>query len=95
MVLIVGAAIGPFLCCSIVGRRSSRSTSFVLRWSSAMPVGRALHVELSSAPTRDGRYRRNGSVCSPRFSGSACLGSWLRCAPGHVPGPDQALCSGP
>jgi hypothetical protein len=53
MVLVVRMAIAPFLRCLIVRRRSSRSTSFVLRWSSAMPVGRALHVELSSAPTAD------------------------------------------
>jgi hypothetical protein len=51
--IVVGMAIAPFLGCLIVGRRSSRSTSFVLRRSSAMSVGRALHVELSSAPTGD------------------------------------------
>jgi hypothetical protein len=46
----------------MMGRRSSRSMSFVLRRSSAMSVGRALHVELSSAPTGDGSYRRIGRV---------------------------------
>jgi hypothetical protein len=51
--IVVGMAAGPFLRCLIVGRRSSRSMSFVLRRSSAMSVGRALHVELSSAPTGD------------------------------------------
>jgi hypothetical protein len=50
-VLVVGMAAGPFLRCLMMGRRSSRSMSFVLRRSSAMSVGRALHVELSSAPT--------------------------------------------
>jgi hypothetical protein len=49
--IVVGMAAGPFLRCTMMGRRSSRPMSFVLRRSSAMSVGRALHVELSSAPT--------------------------------------------
>ena len=60
--IVVGMAIAPFLRCLIVGRRSSRSMSFVLRRSSAMSVGRALHLELSSAPTGIGSYRRIGRV---------------------------------
>src|SRR5215218_3270927 len=60
--IVVGMAIAPFLRCLIVGRRSSRSRSFVLRRSSAMSVGRALHLELSSAPTGIGSYRRIGRV---------------------------------
>jgi hypothetical protein len=60
--IVVGMAAGPFLRCTMMGRRSSRSMSFVLRRSSAMSVGRALHVELSSAPTGDGSYRRIGRV---------------------------------
>src|SRR5215213_11695643 len=60
--IVVGMAAGPFLRCSMMGRRSSRSMSFVLRRSSAMSVGRALHVELSSAPTGDGSYWRIGRV---------------------------------
>jgi len=47
----MGMAAGLFLRCTMMGRRSSRSMWFVLRRSSAMSVGRALHVELSSAPT--------------------------------------------
>src|SRR5829696_5098078 len=56
-------------------------------------LGRALHVELSSAPTGNGSYRRNGSVWSPRVSGSACRGSWPRCAPGPWPAPALARCT--
>jgi hypothetical protein len=85
MVLVVGMAIAPFLRCLIVGRRSSRSTSFVLRWSSAMPAGRALHVELSSAPTSvaaiggtAGCGRPAQRVSLPRFVAALCARALAR-----------------
>src|SRR5215213_10957011 len=78
--IVVGMAAGPFLRCSMMGRRSSRSMSFVLRRSSAMSVGRALHVELSSAPTGDGSYRRIGSAGCDHRRSAGQFGSIRGCA---------------
>src|SRR5215207_10890679 len=75
--IVVGMAAGPFLRCSMMGRRSSRSMSFVLRRSSAMSVGRALHVELSSAPIRWQRSEERQAVAI-RSAGQ--LGSIRGCA---------------
>jgi hypothetical protein len=89
--IVVGMVAGPFLRCSMMGRRSSRSMSFVLRRSSAMSVGRALHVELSSAPTGDGSYRRNGQlwlsgqrVSLARFVAALCARAFARTWSGTV-----------
>src|SRR5215213_6723438 len=79
-------AAGPFLRCSMMGRRSSRSMSFVLRRSSAMSVGRALHIELSSAPT--GMAAIGGSAGCDRRRSAGQLGSIRGCAVGPSLRPD-------
>src|SRR4029450_9997808 len=71
--IVVGMAAGPFLRCTMVGWRSSRAMSFVRGGSSAMSVGRALHVELSSALTGDGSYRSRVGCDRRRSAGQ--LGS--------------------
>src|SRR5215211_2568536 len=83
--IVVGMAAGPFLRCSMMGRRSSRSMSFVLRRSSAMSVGRALHLELSSAPTgwqlsedRQGVIARVQRVSLARFVAALCARALAR-----------------
>ena len=87
----MGMAAGLFLRCTMIGRRSSRSMWFVLRRSSAMSVGRALHVEFSSAPTRWqlSEDRQGVTAGAQRV---AWLDSWLRCAPEPSPGPGRGLC---
>jgi hypothetical protein len=56
-----------------------------------MPVERALHVELASAPTKDGSYRRNGQVWPPaqrvsfaRFVAALCARALARTWSGTV-----------
>jgi hypothetical protein len=90
-VLVVGMAAGPFLRCLMMGRRSSRSMSFVLRRSSAMSVGRALHVELSSAPTgwqrsedRPGVTAGAQRVSLARFVAALCARAFARTWSGTV-----------
>jgi hypothetical protein len=87
----VGMAAGPFLRWLMMGRRSSRSTSFVLRRSSAMSVGRALHVELSSAPTgwqrsedRQGVTAGGQRVSLARFVAALCARALARTCSGTV-----------
>ena len=89
--IVVGMAAGPFLGCTMMGRRSSRSMSFVLRRSSAMSVGRALHVELSSAPTgwqrsedRQGVTAGGQRVSLARFVAALCARAFARTWSGTV-----------
>jgi hypothetical protein len=87
------SAVPPLLDCGsvLVEVNVVRPATIIIRCLSG---GRST---LSSPWHRPGRAAigGNGSVWSPRFSGSACLGSWLRCAPGHWPGHDPVLCSDP
>ena len=89
--IVVGMAAGPFLRCTMMGRRSSRSMSFVLRRSSAMSVGRALHARLS-APTRGWQLSEDRQGVSAgaqrvnlaRFVAALCAEPFARISSGTV-----------